>query len=961
MRQAQSGASTRRLTLMWAVATAVLTLALAAIVYELWRATFSVPLGYQGGSVFQQALVKTLIDGDGPVSGTADLRLEGERLHIAILSFLGWLTGDATMATNLFIVLAIPAAALAAFLACRALGLGGAGSMAAGVLYAFLPLHVSQAVERPMLAALWGVPVAGYLAVSTLRGRAFFDLDRGHSSWWTEFCLPLALAAIVALSGWLIGMVAATMITIAAIIGAIGRGARLFASGLVVSLAILAVVAISLAAGPAEPAPDGDVGSRPTEISSASRVDLAELVLPVRNHRVQRLAAAREAHIARHPDADGSSALGLAGSVGLGALFVAVVLRVGGRSRLRALSPYPREGILALGLLLVFGAGGAVATAGTVVPSLDRWTPVAAFIGFLALLAVGQGADRALHWAAARGRLSTAVCLGAVVLVVILGVADQTSPSQVPMHEAIAAAYAEDAAFVRVLEEQLPPDGTVFQLPVMGIGDATVVADVHPYDQLKPYLHARTSGWSGSDLAGHGPQWQDQLANALPRTLMPTIAALGFDAVTIQRDRYLDGGAAMEATLASILGEDSIMRSGERFVAFYLTDYRQSLVRGHGVEQLERLAVSAEAQGELDIAPFLPRLEPIAEGFVQPVGIVEVPDGSGQLAVVERGGLIRVVSGSGDIHPRPLLDVRNLVDTVGWEQGLLGLAFHPDFRESGRLFIHYTGQGDDVIVAEYRVPDGASEVDPASRRQILTVEKPGPFHNGGQLEFGPDGYLYAAFGDGVIDFPSSGPVGSGQDRSSLLGSIIRIDVDATNGEPYAAPRDNPFVGRHGRSEIWVHGLRNPWRFSFDSATGDLHIGDVGQLMTEEVNVQRAATGGGQNYGWRVMAGSSCFEQACDPTEFVLPAHEYAHGNGRCAVTGGYVYRGATSLVMYGRYVFGDLCSGQVWSMDAEDESPVVIEELDTDLTISTFGQLSDGELVVADYASGMLYQLDFGP
>ena len=353
----------------------------------------------------------------------------------------------------------------------------------------------------------------------------------------------------------------------------------------------------------------------------------------------------------------------------------------------------------------------------------------------------------------------------------------------------------------------------------------------------------------------------------------------------------------------------------------------------------------------------------LAEGMAAPLGVVHAGDGSGELYVIEQGGTVRRIvapeagTDQRTVQASPFLDISDRV-TAGGERGLLGFAFHPAYAENRRVFAHYTDLAGDTVLAEYAAaPDGAT-ADLASERVLLSVDQPYANHNGGMLAFGPDGHLYLALGDGGS---GGDPLGHGQNTETLLGSILRLDVDAPAGGsddmPYAIPPDNPFVADGGRPEIWAYGLRNPWRFSFDRGTGDMYIGDVGQGSWEEIDHQSADGPGGQNYGWNIMEGAHCYATPdCDQMGLTLPIAEYPHGAGDCTVIGGHVYRGADFPALVGTYLFGDYCSGRVWGLAVgEDSEPRLVAE--TGLTIGSFGEDEAGELYFVDIASGSLYRV----
>lgn len=356
--------------------------------------------------------------------------------------------------------------------------------------------------------------------------------------------------------------------------------------------------------------------------------------------------------------------------------------------------------------------------------------------------------------------------------------------------------------------------------------------------------------------------------------------------------------------------------------------------------------IMAQDDRVFDPASFTVGLEPFASGFQSPVYITGPDDGSGRLFVVEQPGTIRIIQ-DGETLDEPFLDVTGIVESGGSEQGLLSIAFPDDFADSGHFYIYYTARGDvgvgDNTIARYRVSDDdPSRADPESAEILMAVEDFRTNHNGGQLQFGPDGYLFAGLGDGG---GQGDPDGNAQAPSTFLGSIVRIDPSADTGG-FAIPPDNPFAaGEDGAPEVWAWGLRNPWRFSFDRETGDLYIGDVGQGAIEEIDWLPAGSTGGVNFGWSLFEGTECFASAdCDPAGLVMPVAEYTHEFG-CSVVGGYVYRGEQEATLRGVYLFADFCTGLIWGLGRDDAGEWLLSEpVGTDYNITSFGEDATGEL-----------------
>jgi glucose/arabinose dehydrogenase len=344
--------------------------------------------------------------------------------------------------------------------------------------------------------------------------------------------------------------------------------------------------------------------------------------------------------------------------------------------------------------------------------------------------------------------------------------------------------------------------------------------------------------------------------------------------------------------------------------------------------------------------------EVVFRGLEEPIGFANAGDGSGRAFILEKAGRIRIAQ-DGQVLSEPFLDIRDRVGSGGSEQGLLGLAFHPAYSENGYFYVNYTDRNGNTVIARFTVnSDDPNRADPRSEKALLNVQQPYPNHNGGSTVFGPDGYLYLGLGDGGS---AGDPQGNAQSTDTFLGKILRLDVDS--GDPYGIPPGNPFVDGGGRPEIWAYGLRNPWRFSFDLANGDLYIGDVGQNQWEEIDYLPAGPRGGVNFGWDYFEATHPYEGTPPQgLETVPPVAEYSHSNG-CSVTGGYVYRGQSLPEWQGVYIYGDYCSGIVWGLlrrpDGNWENQILFQ---TGFRITSFGQDEAGEVYLVAYAGG-IYRL----
>ena len=371
-------------------------------------------------------------------------------------------------------------------------------------------------------------------------------------------------------------------------------------------------------------------------------------------------------------------------------------------------------------------------------------------------------------------------------------------------------------------------------------------------------------------------------------------------------------------------------------------------------------------------------VEKIAGGFDKPTYVLPVPGSPNKIIVLEQKGIARLVI-NGSVTKTPFLNITDRVHRPlfpGDEMGFLGFTFDPNYSDNKYFYVHYNDKDDNTIISRFKV--NGQSADKTSEKIILKLEQPYSNHNGGTIEFRKDGFLYIGIGDGGS---AGDPEKRAQDPSNLFGSILRIDVSTT--VPYSTPRSNPFTRfRKFKDEVWAYGLRNPWRFSFDALTGDMIIGDVGQYLWEEINIEYFGDEGGKNYGWNIMEGNHCYPEDakdCASDEFTMPAFEYPNNANYvkillgisqrnmdgCSITGGYVYRGKEIPDLYGRYIFGDYCTGRVWSIIIEDGvGKDVIEYTDSirksmgkrEFYLSSFGQDNNNELFIIDY-NGTIYKL----
>ncbi len=357
-------------------------------------------------------------------------------------------------------------------------------------------------------------------------------------------------------------------------------------------------------------------------------------------------------------------------------------------------------------------------------------------------------------------------------------------------------------------------------------------------------------------------------------------------------------------------------------------------------------------------------LEPIITGLSDPIGVVDAMDSSGRLFIVLQSGKILIFDGK-ELLPTPFLDIHERVRNQG-EMGLLGLDFHPQYQTNGFFYVNYINNHGQTSISRFHTSTDKNIADTESEFIILTIDQPFSNHNGGQIQFGPDGFLYIATGDGGS---GGDPQNRAQNLNDLLGKILRIDVNTTDfhtrqGRNYAIPENNPFITNpEARDEIWVLGLRNPWRFSFDHLTGTLFIGDVGQGTWEEVNIQPTTSSGGENYGWRLMEGTQCFEpeKNCSVDGLTLPIISYPQQVEDvffgCAIIGGYQYRGTAIPKLFGMYIYADFCSGKIWGARESNGQWHSRLLLNSGHSITSFGEDENGTLYVSDTATGSIFRI----
>jgi len=402
------------------------------------------------------------------------------------------------------------------------------------------------------------------------------------------------------------------------------------------------------------------------------------------------------------------------------------------------------------------------------------------------------------------------------------------------------------------------------------------------------------------------------------------------------------------------------------FLFIYFTVIKTGLEYGYKI-YLSYQKV-AGTQNAIKVKPWAKiKYDRVVSGLDLPTFITNAGDDSNRLFVVEKAGRVKIVK-DGKIIEDQFLDIRDRVRSAELERGLLSLVFHPNYSNNGKFFVYYTDLKGSATISEFKVSNDPNKVLVDSERILLKIEELDIAHNGGQLQFGPDGYLYIGTGD---DGYPGDRWDNAQNKNVLLGKILRIDVDS--GKPYSIPKSNPFTNTsQARDEIWAYGLRNPWRFSFDSKTGDMYIADVGEFKWEYIHFQPRESEGGENYGWNYLEGFHEYRgpnyserfleykvpENIDWQEITFPVVEYGHGDEGCSITGGYVYRGVDYPNIDGTYLFSDFCSGKIWGLKKVKNSKWIWTEfLDTLFNVSTFGLDENGEIYFADFGKGGIYKI----
>lgn len=429
--------------------------------------------------------------------------------------------------------------------------------------------------------------------------------------------------------------------------------------------------------------------------------------------------------------------------------------------------------------------------------------------------------------------------------------------------------------------------------------------------------------------------------------------------------------ALILAVATACMGEDESTESTPEATSLPASTETTATTATSSSEPTEPVATATTQQTEAPTATLTPipsgvpldelqvDLELVVDGLDQPTGIVTANDGSGRLFIIERTGRIRILQ-DGQLLETPFLDISDQVTTSGPEQGLLGLAFHPDYETNGTFYVNYTNPDGDTRISRFQVTDDPNQADAGSEINLFAIDQPATNHNGGELEFGPDGMLWIGLGDGG---GGGDTYGNGQNGQTLLATILRVDpstfADPEGTPPYEIPPDNPYVDDPDvLDEIWAIGLRNPWRFRFDRETGDLYIADVGQNQWEEINVVPAGSPGGLNFGWPIMEGTHCYsEEDCDTSGLTLPVFEYSHDEGGCSVTGGEVYRGTAQPDLVSTYFFADYCSGKLWGMQWAPDGGTQTALLNqfTEERFSSFGHDAQGELYLTSLNGGIFH------